>query len=97
MKYRIQRYTIQHLPRQEIERSQRCRAATKRNTYHGDTERTKSKSKPQPRGHRESKRALRSGEEKFDSNGKQRNSSRPEKNLIDSSTEQVLLQLVFPA
>jgi hypothetical protein len=37
---------------------------------HGDTERTKSKSKPQPRGHRESKRALRSGKEKFDSNGK---------------------------
>jgi hypothetical protein len=54
---------------------------------HGDTERTKSKSKPQPRGHRESKRALRSGKEKFDSKGKQRNSSRPEKNLIDSSTE----------
>jgi hypothetical protein len=54
---------------------------------HGDTEKTKSKSKPQPRGHRESKRALRSGKEKFDSKGKQRNSSRPEKNLIDSSTE----------
>jgi hypothetical protein len=45
---------------------QRCRAATKRNTHHGgtgDTEKTKSKSKTQHRGHRELRRALRSGKE----------------------------------